>query len=57
MSETILGALLAISILVSGAVVTQWFAKTMYNTCSQCGILNARRRVHCRGCGHPIQAP
>lgn len=55
MSESLLGALLVIVILIAGAVVTQWFAKHMYNTCPRCGILNAKRRSHCRGCGQPLE--
>jgi hypothetical protein len=37
-------------ILLASALITNWFARTMYNRCAACGTLNAKRRTHCRGC-------
>lgn len=51
MNDTLLSVLVMAGILVVSAVVTNWFARTMYNRCASCGTLNARRRTHCRSCG------
>ena len=48
--ETALNVLLAVLILGGSALLTQWFTHFMYIRCPSCGILNARRRTHCRGC-------
>jgi len=48
--ETILNAVLALAILGGAALITNWFARTMYLRCSACGTLNARRRTQCRSC-------
>lgn len=44
------GILLLVGILVASALITNWFARTMYNHCEACGTLNAKRRTHCRTC-------
>jgi hypothetical protein len=51
MSSTLQQILLVVGILGVSAVVTQFFARAMYITCSKCGTLNARRRIVCRNCG------
>jgi hypothetical protein len=53
--ETVLGFALLAGILVVSAVITNWFARTMYNRCAHCGTLNARRRRQCRSCEHEIR--
>jgi len=50
LKETILNAALALAILGGAALITNWFARTMYLRCGGCGTLNARRRSHCRSC-------
>jgi hypothetical protein len=52
--ETILGLALLGAILLASAWVTNWFARTMYRRCTECGTLNARRRSNCRECGKPL---
>jgi len=42
-------------ILVVSAFITNWFARTMYIRCPECGTLNAKRRTHCRACNTEIQ--
>jgi uncharacterized OB-fold protein len=49
-SLAVLAAILAVS-----ALITSWFARTMYNRCARCGTLNARRRPACRSCGNPLK--
>ena len=56
MAETALGFLIVIAILGSSAFITQLFATGMYNRCSHCRSLNARRRIQCRQCGHPLES-
>ena len=51
MKDTLLSILVLVGILVVSAVVTNWFARTMYKRCAGCGTLNAKRRTHCRSCG------
>ena len=51
MKDTLLSILVLVAILSASAVITNWFARTMYNRCAACGTLNARRRTHCRSCG------
>ena len=53
-TETILGLALLAAILVVSAWLTNLFARAMYNRCLGCGVLNAKRRTHCRGCGRAI---
>jgi hypothetical protein len=51
MREKLLSIALVVGILGFSAIVTQWFARTMYMTCAACHTLNARRRSQCRTCG------
>jgi hypothetical protein len=53
--ETLLGFALLAAILIVSALITNWFARTMYNRCAQCGTLNAKRRSQCRGCEHEMR--
>ena len=55
MGDTLLSILLVLAILGVSAVLTQWFARTMYITCPHCRTLNARRRTQCRACGEKIR--
>lgn len=55
MSDTLVSLLVFVGILVASALITNWFARTMYNRCAECGTLNARRRAHCRSCGKQIE--
>jgi type IV secretory pathway VirB6-like protein len=55
LSDTLLSLLVMAGILLLSAVVTNWFARNMYNRCAACGTLNARRRSHCRSCGAGIK--
>jgi uncharacterized OB-fold protein len=54
LKETLLSILVLVVILAASAVITNWFARTMYNRCAACGTLNAKRRTHCRSCGKEI---
>ena len=56
MAETALGFLIVIAILGTSAFITQLFATRMYNRCTHCRTLNARRRVQCRQCGQPLKS-
>ena len=49
LSVGVLGGILVVS-----ALITNWFARNMYNRCGQCGTLNAKRRTHCRACNTEI---
>ncbi|HEX8353780.1 MAG TPA: hypothetical protein VF611_12820 [Pyrinomonadaceae bacterium] len=51
MKDALLSVLVLAGILVASALITNWFARTMYNRCAPCGTLNAKRRTHCRSCG------
>ena len=55
MKETLLSILVLVGILLVSAVITNWFARTMYNRCAACGTLNAKRRTHCRSCGVEVK--
>lgn len=55
MRDTLLSLVVLVVILVASALVTQWFARAMYNRCAACGTLNARRRTHCRACQEPVR--
>jgi hypothetical protein len=55
MRDMLLQIGLLITILGASAVVTHLFARAMYITCSQCGVLNARRRARCRNCGEELR--
>lgn len=41
-------------ILGSGVVATNIYCKFAYNSCEECGSMNAKRRSHCRKCGAGI---
>ena len=51
MKDTLLSIFVLFGILLVSALITNWFARTMYNRCAACGTLNAKRRTHCRSCG------
>ncbi|HJQ33291.1 MAG TPA: hypothetical protein VJ866_13975 [Pyrinomonadaceae bacterium] len=55
MKDTLLSLLVLVGILAASAVITNWFARTMYRRCAACGTLNARRRTHCRSCGAELR--
>ena len=55
MRDTLLSAAVFIAILMASAVVTNWFAKTMYLRCTACATLNAKRRMVCRSCGKMLR--
>ena len=55
MKETLLNLLVLVGILLLSAVITNWFARTMYQRCDACGTLNARRRTHCRACQQQLK--
>jgi hypothetical protein len=48
--STLLSIVVLVAILAASYVVTNWFARTMYNRCASCGTLNAKRRANCRSC-------
>jgi hypothetical protein len=50
LKDTLLSIVVLVAILLVSALITNWFAKTMYNRCLKCGTLNAKRRTHCRAC-------
>jgi len=55
LKDTLVSIALLVAILGVSALITQWFARTMYRTCAGCGTLNAKRRTHCRSCGREIK--
>jgi hypothetical protein len=52
--DTLLSLLVLVVILGASALLTNWFARTMYRRCPACSTLNAKRRTHCRNCGTQI---
>ncbi|HJX91248.1 MAG TPA: hypothetical protein VJ372_12175 [Pyrinomonadaceae bacterium] len=50
MKDFLLNVAVLVGILGVSAVITGWFARTMYIRCLACGTLNARRRSACRSC-------
>ena len=54
MKDALLSVAVLGGILVVSAFITNWFARTMYNRCGECGTLNAKRRTHCRACNTEI---
>ena len=52
LKEFLLNAIVLIGILGVSALITGWFARTMYIRCLSCGTLNARRRDRCRNCNN-----
>ena len=55
MRDTLLGIIVLGGILVVSAVITNLFARRMYNRCVGCGTLNAKRRTNCRACNTEIR--
>jgi hypothetical protein len=53
--QYVLDACVVLIILGISAVLTQVFARTMYNRCESCNTLNARRRSQCRRCGEILR--
>jgi hypothetical protein len=53
--DTLLAIAVLGGILVISAIITNWFARKMYNRCVDCGTLNAKRRTHCRACSQEIR--
>ncbi len=56
MKDTLLSIVVLVAILGVSALITQWFARTMYRRCPACGTLNAKRRAHCRNCQRELNA-
>lgn len=54
MRDALLSVAVLGGILVASAVITNWFARAMYNRCPDCGTLNAKRRTHCRACNREL---
>jgi rRNA maturation endonuclease Nob1 len=55
LKDTLLSIFVLFAILLASALITSWFARTMYNRCAACGTLNAKRRTHCRSCGKELR--
>jgi hypothetical protein len=55
LKDTLLSIAVLVAILLFSALITNWFARTMYNRCQSCGALNAKRRAACRSCGNPLK--
>ncbi|HEX8635167.1 MAG TPA: hypothetical protein VEZ40_11070 [Pyrinomonadaceae bacterium] len=55
MKDTLLSVAVLAGILIVSALITNWFARTMYNHCPSCATLNAKRRDACRSCGHALK--
>jgi hypothetical protein len=55
LKDTLVSAAIFVAILGGSALITQWFARTMYRRCAACGTLNAKRRTHCRACQRALQ--
>jgi rRNA maturation endonuclease Nob1 len=53
--DTLLTIAVLGGILVLSAVITGLFTRKMYYQCSECRALNAKRRTHCRVCGHALR--
>jgi type IV secretory pathway VirB6-like protein len=54
LKDTLVSIVVLGGILLLSAIITQWFARTMYRRCTACGTLNARRRAQCRNCAQPL---
>lgn len=54
MKDTLVSLVLLLVILGGSFWLTQLFARKMYNRCSRCGNLNAKRRTNCRICGEAL---
>lgn len=57
MKTLLLNLAVLVGILGLSAIITGWFARTMYLRCLACGTLNARRRTHCRSCQKELRQP
>ena len=57
MKDTLLSLAVLFAILISSALITNWFARAMYNRCATCGALNAKRRAECAALGARPLAP
>jgi hypothetical protein len=57
LKNLLLNLLVLVGILGLSAIITGWFARTMYLRCLACGTLNARRRTHCRTCQEKLRRP
>jgi hypothetical protein len=55
LKDTLLSVAVLVLILAASALVTNWFARTMYNHCPACKTMNAKRRDNCRACGEPLK--
>ncbi|HUQ31567.1 MAG TPA: hypothetical protein VM095_05570 [Pyrinomonadaceae bacterium] len=55
MKDTLLAIAVLGGILIVSALITNWFARRMYNRCVDCGTLNAKRRTNCRACNTEIR--
>jgi rRNA maturation endonuclease Nob1 len=55
LKDTLLSIAVLAAILIVSALITNWFARTMYNRCPACATLNAKRRAECRSCGHALR--
>ena len=55
MADLLINAAVLVGILGLSAVLTELFARKMYNRCPQCGALNAKRRAQCRRCQTPLR--
>jgi hypothetical protein len=55
LKDLLLNAVVLIAILGLSAIITAWFARTMYIRCLACGTLNARRRSQCRSCQEELR--
>ena len=56
LTDTLLTIAVLGGILVLSALFTNFFTRKMYYRCSECGNLNAKRRINCRICGNPLVA-
>ncbi|MSO19800.1 MAG: hypothetical protein EXQ56_04940 [Acidobacteria bacterium] len=54
LKETLLSIALMVGILGASWFFTEWFTRKMYYRCRNCITINAKRRSHCRKCGHPL---
>lgn len=55
LKELLLNLAVLVGILGLSAIITAWFARTMYLRCLACGTLNARRRTRCRLCENELR--
>ena len=54
LSDTLLTLVVLGGILILSAFLTNLFTRKMYYKCSECGNLNAKRRMNCRVCDNPL---